>query len=586
MRNSYFIIVVFTIFASSFCTDVQAQKQGRVERLYELIALSNSDKYTRLRERLDSKSVTTYKNEITLADALEKLLLSPDFNAIEPYLQSSMIIRQQDGEARVRSFCKNVNLDFNTLLYKADSTIFALLSTSQEQLKDSRILLAQITEYKYNINPDIYMAIIELKEKVQFADLQAAPDKAKCESYFQDFNRAHNYAEVAKIYNELLYKQACRMKNDSTILAYFNDSTLKVFYANSKETRPYLTDVQKIYDDYLFEAIKKATSPEIQKSCINAYINCPYLADCPRKYLPEVAYTNDSIDLVILTIQVDSSNRLPLVKTYLQTHKYKTFRDKAQQLRDRFIDSMVWHTPNTTKYYKGDKITRETRTVNDTLITITYDYNSQGKLSRIIQRTTLRKDSFATTSSPLSVTVTTLKYNDLGKCYEEETVDTLSNKILCQINYQYDVAGNPIMKNTKWNNGKNDIDYYNDNGLITRTQEYQNGQICAQTDRTYTPNGQLASETRVNIRTNANLPVIKQVSEYTYNSFGYLTNISYTKENMQNEKITGTLSITYDEFGNPINPNYQYTYDQTGAWTTKTNKTNPTDTEKILYTYK
>ena len=24
------------------------------------------------------------------------------------------------------------------------------------------------------------------------------------------------------------------------------------------------------------------------------------------------------------------------------------------------------------------------------------------------------------------------------------------------------------------------------------------------------------------------------------------------------------MTLTYDEFGNPINPNYQYTYDQTG----------------------
>lgn len=586
MRNSYFIIVVFTILTSSFCSNVQAQKQGRVERLYEFIARSDSDKYTRLRERLDSKSATTYKNEITLADALEKLLLAPSFNAIEPYLKSSMTIQQQDGGARVRAFCKDVNLDFNTFLHKADSTIFALLSASQEQLKDSRILLAQISEYKYNIDPDVYLAIIHLKERVQFADLQAAPDQAKCKSYFQDFNKAYNYAEVVKIYNDLLYKQACSMKNDSTILAYFNDSTLKVFYANSKEARPYLTDVQKIYDDYLFEAIRKATSPEIQKSCINAYINCPYLSGCPRKYLSEVDYTNDSIDLVILITRVDSSARLPLVKTYLQTHKYKTFRDKAQQLRNRFIDSMIWNAPNITKYYKGDKITRETRTANDTLVTTTYKYTPQGNLSQIIQSTELKKDATAMHPSPLKVIVTTFKYNNSGKCYEEETVDTLSNKTLCQVSYQYDITGHPVMKNTKWSNGKNNMDYYNNNGQITRTQEYQNGQIRAQTDCTYDANGRISRKTWVNTRPDTNQPVMKETSEYTYNPFGYLTNISYTKENMQNENISGTLTIVYDELGNQINPNYQYTYDQTGAWITKTNKANPADTEKITYIYK
>ena len=142
------------------------------------------------------------------------------------------------------------------------------------------------------------------------------------------------------------------------------------------------------------------------------------------------------------------------------------------------------------------------------------------------------------------------------------------------------------MKNTKWSNGKNNMDYYNKNGQITRTQEYQNGQIRAQTDCTYDANGRISRKTWVNTRPDTNQPVMKETSEYTYNPFGYLTNISYTKENMQNEKISGTLTIVYDELGNQINPNYQYTYDQTGAWITKTNKANPADTEKITYIYK
>ena len=584
MKNSYLTMIVFTIFTISFCSKTQAQKQSRVERLYQHIAWSEGDKYDRLRERMDTKSMDAYKNEITLADALRQLLLTPGINAIEPYLKSNMAIQQQDGGARLRSFCQAVNLNVNLFRHKADSTIFALLVYSKNQLEDSRTVLAQIKEYDYNIDPDIYEAIVRLKEKVQYADLKAQPTEAKCDTYFKDFHNQYNYVEVAQIYNDLLYKAALDKQNDSTILCYFNDTTLKTFYANTKEPRPYLTEVQKLYDDCLFKAIQTATSPEVQKHCINAYIECPYLAGCNRRYLPQVEYANDSIDLVILVSQVDSFPRLPQIKTYLQTHKYKQFRDKAQQLRKQFIDSITYISPTITRYYSGTNIARETRIHNDSLTITTYQYSPQGLLTRIIQSTRLQKDS--TTTTPLNLIVTTFKYNDLGKCYEEETIDSLAKATVCLINYQYDTTSHPVMKTTKWNHGQNTIDYYNHRGQVNRTQEYRNGLICAQTDYTYDTQGRLSGKTWINNRPDTDHPATKQVTLYTYDPFGYLVSISYVKENLQNEKITSNMTLTYDEFGNPINPNYQYTYDQTGAWTSKTSKTNPADSEKIAYVYK
>ena len=584
MKNSYLTMIVFTIFTISFCSQTQAQKQSRVERLYQHIAWSEGDKYDRLRARMDTKSMDAYKNEITLADALRQLLLTPGINAIEPYLKSDMTIQQQDGGARLRSFCQAANLNVNLFRHKADSTIFALLVYSKDQLEDSRTVLAQIKEYDYNMDPDVYGAIVRLKEKVQYADLKAQPTQAKCDTYFKDFHNQYNYVEVAKIYNDLLYKAALDKQNDSTILCYFNDTTLKTFYANSKELRPYLAEVQKLYDDCLFKAIQTATSPEAQKHCINAYIECPYLAGCNRRYLPQVEYANDSIDLIILVSQVDSFPRLPLIKAYLQTHKYKQFRDKAQQLREQFIDSMIYISPTITRCYSGTNIVRETRTHNDSLTITTYQYSPQGLLTRIIQSTRLQKDS--TTTTPLNLIVTTFRYNNLGKCYEEETIDSLTKATVCLINYQYDTTSHPVMKTTKWNHGQNTIDYYNHRGQVNRTQEYRNGLICAQTDYTYDTQGRLSGKIWINTRPDTDHPATKQVTLYTYDPFGYLVSISYVKENLQNEKITSNMTLTYDEFGNPINPNYQYTYDQTGTWTSKTSKTNPADSEKIAYVYK
>ena len=54
MKNSYLTMIVFTIFTITFCTNARAQKQNRVERLYQHSAWSEGDKYDRVRERMDS----------------------------------------------------------------------------------------------------------------------------------------------------------------------------------------------------------------------------------------------------------------------------------------------------------------------------------------------------------------------------------------------------------------------------------------------------------------------------------------------------------------------------------------------------
>lgn len=135
MKNSYLTMIVFTIFTIAFCTNARAQKQNRVERLYQHIAWSEGDKYDRLRERMDTKSMDAYKNEISLADALRQLLLTPRVNAIEPYLKSSMAVQQQDGGARLRSFCQAANLNVNLSVTKQTPRSLLCLPIPRTNLK-------------------------------------------------------------------------------------------------------------------------------------------------------------------------------------------------------------------------------------------------------------------------------------------------------------------------------------------------------------------------------------------------------------------------------------------------------------------
>lgn len=579
MRKLLPTMIICTLFTGVFTSNLFAQKQSRIEKLYEHIARAERDKYTRAKERIDLKSAETYTREIALADALETLLHEPGFGAIEPYLKSSMEENQQDDGARVRAICRDAGLNYDTFVRKADSTIYAILEYSDEQLKDSRALLGMISRYHYKIAPNTLNSIIVLKEKVQFADLTSKPTRTKCETYFADFDTLYNYPAVATLYNKLLYDDVRADKTDSCILAYFNNPILKAFYAGMPEPRPYRADVEKIYDTHLYGATKNAKSPEEMKAAIEAYLHCPYLADCPRNFLPEVEYANDSIDLVILTARVDSSSRLPLVKKYLLEHKYKPFRDKAYRLRERFVDSAICTSPACTRYYSGNKITREHIASGDTIADIRYNYNDHGYLLETVRRTRVK-------DSALSTVITSYKYNDLGKCFEETTADSLSGNVLCQVSCQYNMQGHITARNTRWNDNRDCAENYNNAGQLIRAQEYVNGQIHSQTDLTYDDKGRLVEEITVNMKPDINNPITKQTTHYGYNPYGYLTVISYVKENLQNEKITGNITVHYDEYGHRIDPNYKYEYDNTGAWITKTNPQNSNDTEKITYIYK
>ena len=585
MKNLYFAIITFTAFTCGINTQVFAQKQSRIEKLYQYIDWKEYDKYDRLRERIDSFSMAAYKNEILLADALKELLQFSRPDAIEPYLKNNMIIQQQDEGERLRFFCQTANLTPATFYAKADSTILALLIKSSDQQQVARMILSQIKEFQYLMDPDTYEAILLLKEKSQFADLQATPTLEACSIYFKEYPNQHHYADVATIYNRLLYDMAAReTKNDSALLRYFNDTTLKAFYTNSKQTRPYWEEARKLYDNKLYHALKTATTPDIRKRNITTYLQCPYLNTGNRLHLQEVEFLNDSIDLNLLASRIDSLKDLPLIKNYLQTHKYKIFKDKALHLKNRFIDSITYTSPTVTRCYSKTNLIRETKVHNDSLTVTNYRYNKQGFLTQIVQRTTWFKDSLS--SKALKLIVTTYKYNPSGQCYEEQIRDSLHGKIMCQISYQYDTTAFPVMKNTQWTSEENSIDYYNSQGQITQTKEYRGGQICAQADYTYDQNGNLSCKTWVNLRPDTDHPETRQVTRYTYNPFGYLVEVFYTKENLENEKITSNTTLTYDEFGNLINPNYQYIYDQTGAWTHKPSKTNPTEREQITYTYK
>ena len=69
-------------------------------------------------------------------------------------------------------------------------------------------------------------------------------------------------------------------------------------------------------------------------------------------------------------------------------------------------------------------------------------------------------------------------------------------------------------------------------------------------------------------------------------SNGYLSPIVYQRILGNNQKTSGCLTCLYDKYGNRIDGNSYYEYDNTEQWISRTSRDNPKEMERIQYLYK
>ena len=80
--------------------------------------------------------------------------------------------------------------------------------------------------------------------------------------------------------------------------------------------------------------------------------------------------------------------------------------------------------------------------------------------------------------------------------------------------------------------------------------------------------------------------LLSQKELYEYDKYGYLTRIVYQRSFGNSQKTSGCATCFYDEYGNRIDGDSYYEYDNTGQWVCRTNHDNPQQVERIQYIYK
>ena len=233
------------------------------------------------------------------------------------------------------------------------------------------------------------------------------------------------------------------------------------------------------------------------------------------------------------------------------------------------------------KYYNGGRLIKSAENDSTGTTSTTYSYDDKGQLVSTLALTMKN-------GQPGNEIQTNRLYDPQGHCIFEVQTNPKTKTDLYRRTRRIGTDGSIESDSLKYADGRVVISSYNKQGLLTETKEYnKNGELQAYTANKYDDKGRLISSQHQNLLF-ANSPdqVISQKEAYEYDKYGYLSQIVYQRILGNNQKTSGCLTCLYDKYGNRIDGNSYYEYDNTGQWICRTNRAHPKEVERIQYIYK
>lgn len=603
MKRTFILIGGFIFLLFYYSPTLMAQKQNNVEKLFKAISRNEKEKYEKVRKDLDEVTKNAFYVEVEFADCLYNILLKRSLTNCEKYYEYCVKAGSEQVMPRLNLLCAEAQTNHQALKERADDVLYKLLGNSDSTDYYAKVMLSSIKKYKYEISPEYINSINKIKEEAQYNDLVRGASPVKCETFIREYPTSDKRAAVAKIYDELLYRNAKKGPGLKGYIEYFTNPFLGKLFT-SPEERMYFQQVTIDYDNALYnEAIQnkhieqyitdnaisqeKKTFLSIAKSkydeelysrikldslnanldtltrAVASYIHCKYLDPQDLKHLNnvikdldsylyarltkypttaniniylyndlvstdkklhfgEIEYKRDSIDYDILAKQVTSTSGLPLIKKYLEQHIYKEYKDKAIDIRNKFIvdikktDSLYTYVHN---YQDGRLKSEERYNKNRALEYVAnYKYGVKGELTEI--------NTFANFEGKL-LSKTVFKYNPIGKLIEKRQLDE-GGRLLILNRYKY-----------------------NSKGELTEDNRY------------VTPNNKYA-------KMNVFYPKTR-ITTYEYNKYSYMINECYDtyckdKAIVEYDVYGNVIKIIRDSEGQKEEGTRKYEYDTAGMW--------------------
>ncbi|WP_455586300.1 RHS repeat domain-containing protein [Bacteroides sp.] len=567
IKQSIYLVAIFIISMTIGVPQVMAQKQDRVGKLLKFLIDNETEKLQKGREKLDEKTAQTFAAEVELIDIMNRLWTQPDSkSAIDYYPTYARAVK-----GSLPDICAESEIDFAPLRARTDKAITEVLNASEDKLSLSKQLIEGARNGKYPIAQAQMDFFIQTREDALMKDCEESGSIAKCENYFKEFPEGKYQTQFMNEYNQILYNNVKRSPTHANFKNFFDNATLNRYF-NGMTGRKYTPEVRALYDDYLFSMIQQAGALTSKKQCIDDYESSSYLEEGKRKHTAELEYTKDSVDYELMKPEVNSSSKLQLIREFLTTHKYKEFRDKAHALRSQFEDSMVWVTPASVNYYKKGVLMKSEKKQNNKSTTETYTYLENGK--------PLCTDI---TSGGMQLH-TSFLYDAQDRCVQEIQVNTRTKKEVYKRTRAFDANGAILSDSLKYADGRLVLSSYNRQGKLVEEKEFNKDVMLSSTVHQYDGKGQKVKSQYVLPLPPKPLPtqISSRTDVYEYDKYGYTTKIISTQILVNNEKRICSQYFMYDEFGNQIDSDTYYEYDQTGRWIRKTAKDHPEITEQII----
>lgn len=574
IKNMRLYISFMCLLAFLCASPAMAQKQSKVEKLLKFLVNNENDKFTKNRDKLDTETATAFEAEVKLIDLCDQIWNQQEVTVAKDYFQAYV----DATKGSFLSICQEAGVDPGAIRKRMESSISAILDEYPNKLVYSGTLVEAVKASGYELSDEVSKHLYDVHEEELWKDFVRNKNIPKCEKYLTEYADGKYKAEAMIEYNRLLFQTVQKSPSASNFKRFFDHDRLNTFF-DGRSKRESMAQALSLYDDYLYGNICKAQAIASIKQAIAEYEQASYLSPSDKKYTNTLEYKKDSIDYETLKLEVNSPSKLGLIKEYLQTHKYKEFRDKANKLRVPFEQQLVWSNPTVIQSYSRGLLMKSNEVKNGKNTQKTYTYDESGRLVSIKE---VIEDKGTTTLQ------TNFLYNPQGNCVEEVQVNQRGMKEVYKRLRTFSTLGIVLTDSTFHQNGKLTVRKYHPQlNLPTEETNYEKNVPVSSVVNQYGKNGQIVKREETFPLMKDPLPtqVSKQTDVYEYDPYGYLTKITFEKTLVNSEKTSGSLIFLYDEFGNQIDSNAYYEYDSTGRWIQKTDRGDAKNTEKIQVIY-
>lgn len=579
MKRGIFLSIILGLCLVACIPQAMAQKQSRLEKLLRYLNDNDADKWQKNREKVDDETQAYYAEELALLDVLNDLWNKQSEQAATDYFGCY----EKAAKAYFPNICDEEKIQLSNVQDKAEQSIVYILEASKDRIPFSRTLMDSIRSSGYSADSALIQKLRDIREMALLEDMLKTPASGIYQTYMTEYPNGKFISQVNAAENKRLYQIVKNNPTPENFKAFFDNPAMQKFFTD-KDTRPFLGEVQALYDNYLFHSIdslREGGNATAIRQIIDDYKRTPYLDTAARTHLNDLEYLSEKADFELLKPAIVSSESLSLLQEFLCTHKYKEFRDQANALRTPFILQTIISTPTSVKYYNAGRLIKSAENDSTGNISTTYSYDDKGQLISTLSLT--MKNGQASNEMQ-----TNRLYDPQGHCIFEVQTNPKTKTDVYRRTRRIGADGSIESDSLRYADGRLIISTYDKQGLLTEAKEYnKNGELQGYTANKYDDKGRLIASQHQNLLfANSSDQIISQKDAYEYDKYGYLTQIVYQRIMGNNQKTSGCLTCLYDKYGNRIDGNSYYEYDNTGQWICRTNRDNPKDMERIQYIYK